>query len=258
MLHHYVNRASRMDRRYLWLGAMGSQGVDAADIRLQVACDKDDYETAQAICEAAQAEFPEFFSYNLENPQRHIGYGHLICSWSVMRMWKAIADGTAIAGAWLDDYALRVPVQKVVNLCNQISPDILMLAWHRRDDVFIRDDYDLPVRYDVPDLLSISRLSPSVYQGACGGSDWANYLSPRGAGWLLQWMADMPIFNTELAIQSFALASHRQGIFSVRANDPTENGVQLLKRNRWVMQLWPYTDGAESDLVGLHEGGADD
>ena len=258
MRQHYVNRKSRADRRFLFLGAMASQGVDALDIRLHVARDKDDYEDAQVLCEAARKEFPEFFSFHLESPQTHIGFGHLICSWSVMRMWRSIAEGDSHAGAWLDDYALRVPIQKVRTLTTGLRPDILMLAWHRRADIFEDNIYRLPVDYDVPYRLKVVRPYPSVYAGAMGGADWANILSPRGAGWLLQWMADMPIFNTELAIASFYFATRRDGVYSVRANDKWANGEQLLKRNRWVVHLWPYTDGADSDLMGLHQGGTDD
>ena len=258
MLHYVVNRASREDRRYLWLGAMAAQGVAMEYIRLQVACDKDDYKTQEELCEVARDEFPEFFGFQLEKPQGHIGLGHLLCSWSCMRMWQCIADSDFWAGAWLDDYALRVRDHRLRELIRELRPDILQLAWHRRDEMFITNYYGLPMRYDVPDTLKVNRKCPAVYVGAVGGADWANILSPRGAGNLLQFMADTPYFNSEVAIPAYYFATRDSRVFSVRANDPAEHGQVPLKRNQWVVQLCDYTDRPASDLAGMHQEVRDD
>ena len=254
MLHHCVNRKSRLDRKFLWLGAQASQGVPMSDIWMHEARDMDDYKTEQAVCEAAKPEFPEFFGHHLNQWHRHIGFGQLICSWSVMRMWREIEQGDATAVAWLDDYALHVPVLKLERLVSGLSPDILLLAWHRRDDMFDRNEYHLPVRYKVPNPLRIVRTFPEVFVGTQGGADWANVLSPRGAGWLLQFMADRPVFNTEVAIPAFYFETRRKGVYAVRGNNPYEHGQVPMLQNRWVVDLSPYTDGAVSDLVGLHQG----
>ena len=254
MLHHCVNRRSRTDRRFLWLGAQAAQSVPMSDIWIHEARDKDDYATERDLCEAAKTEFPEFFGHHLDNWHRHIGYGHLICSWSVMRMWREIANGGATAVAWLDDYALRVPALKLDRLASGLNPDILLLAWHRRDDMFDRNEYHLPVRYKVPNPLKVVRAFPQVFAGTQGGSDCANVLSPRGAGWLLQFMADRPVFNTEVAIPAFYFETRRKGVYAVRGNNPLETGLHTMSTNRWVVDLSPYTDGDKSDLIGIHQG----
>lgn len=254
MKHYVVNRKSRPDRLLLWKGAMAAHGVSADRLVTRVAMDKDDYKNASAICETARVEFPEFFSFHLEYPQSHVGFGHLICSWSVMQMWKAIAGGQETAVGWLDDYALRRSESKLQSMIDALSPDVLQLAWHYRPDIFEWDKYDIPVKWVVPPKLIISPKHREVFLGANGGSDWANVLSPRGAGALLQFMAEHPYFNTEVAIQAYALAHRGQGVFSVRANDPTEIGTAPLRRNRWVVHLWDYTDGDTSDLAGSHYG----
>lgn len=256
MQHHYVNRKSRMDRHFLWRGAMAAQGVPVRDMTRHIAKDKDDYSDVQSLCEAARADFPEFFSFHLESPQSHIGFGHLICSWSVMRMWRSIASGNETACAWLDDYALRVPQRDVVDLITGVDAEMVMLAWHERPDIFDENVYGLPASVLPPLPKCVSRVPqvPSLFRGALGGSDWAIIFSPAGAGAVLQFMADMPYFNTELAPVAYYFTRRSDGVFSVRGNDAGENGTVPLRRNRWVVHLWDYTDGETSDLIGLHEG----
>ena len=253
MRHYYVNRQSRWDRHHLFCGAMAGQGIPAESLHRSIAMDKDNYTSDAEICEAARVDFPEFFTFHLESPQPRIKFGHLICSWSVMRMWRAISQGSEIAGAWLDDYALRVPEVKLRRLVDDIEPDILQLAWHLRPDVFVNNVYKVPFRYDIPSTYERLGDAP-VFCGAPGGSDWANILSPRGAGWLLDFMSQVPYFNSEVAIQALFLKTRRQGIYSVVASNPFENGTMVLTQNAWVLQLWPFTTGNASDLVGTHEG----
>lgn len=253
MQHHFVNRRSRPDRRYLWTGAMASQGVKPDEIVRHLAMDIDDYKTPEEVCEAAREEFPEYFTFHLYNPQRHIGFGHLVISWSIMRMWREIASGTEIAGAWIDDYALRVPHAKLRELAESVQPDILQLAWHLRDDVFLRNDYDLPVSYQAPAHLSRHARFPALWQGTRGCAEWCMLLSPRGARLLLEFIAWRPYYNTEIAVPAFYFETWDSGVYSVVANHEREHGVMTLKNNGWVCHLVEYTDGIVSDVEGMHE-----
>ena len=255
MLHHYVNRKSRPDRNYLWRGAMAAQGIQPDEMRHHIAKDKDDYPDVSTLCEAASADgFPEFFDYHKESPHPYIGFGHLVCSWSVMRMWREIGEGTERAAAWLDDYALRVPVQQLNRLVTRLKPDILLLAWHRRDALFHDDKYELGRKWDVP--YTLSRTSPDIYTGAMGASDWAMVLSPGGARQLLSYMASEPRLNTECTVAGLYADWRPPRLYSVTANSPRSHGLKPIFGNRWVLELSAYTDGNRSDLVGLHEGTA--
>lgn len=255
MVHHYVNRKSRPDRRFLWLGAMAAQGIPPEDIRLHVAMDKADYPDANAICEAASADgFSEFFDFHRDTPQPNVGYGHLICSWSVMRMWRAISEGTERAVAWLDDYALRVPVWELNRLVKNITPDILLLAWHKRDDLFYDNKYKIGRTWEtVPRDLAIE--PPGLYTGTMGASDWAIVFSPEGARLLLRYMASEPRLNTECAVAGLYADWRPPSLYSVADNHPRSDGLSPIYGNRWVMELSAYTDGDRSDLIGLHEEG---
>ncbi len=253
MMHHYVNRNSRPDRKFLWLGAMAAQGVQPDEIQLHVARDKDDYPDVGAICEAASADgFPEFFGFHQKTPQPNIGYGHLICSWSCMRMWRTIGEGKEHAAAWLDDYALRVPCQQLNRLVANVNPDILLLAWHTRDDLFYDDKYELGKTWDVPRQLHVSPLD-NAYIGAMGASDWAIVFSPKGANLLLAYMAHEPLLNTECAVAGLYADWRPPNLYSVVDNHPRSDGLSPIYGNRWVLELSAYTDGIRSDLIGLHE-----
>ena len=252
MKHFYVNRESRLDRNFLFRGAMASQGVPADNLCRVPAMDLDDYKTAREVCEAAKVDFPEFFGYHLDNMPNRMGYGNYLAGWSILRMWRDIAAGTDYAGAWLDDYALRVPEAKLRRLVDDIEPDILQLVWHYRPDIFVDNCHALPFTFDVPTHFErVSQIS-SLFRGAPGGSDWAIILSPRGACWLLDFMESVPYFTTEEAIQAFYLQTRRDGIFSVSANNPLTTGLDVLTGNAWVVQLWEYTDWGQSDLQGIH------
>lgn len=254
MIHNYVNRSSRPDRNYLWRGAMAAQGVEPEEMHRHNAMDKDDYPDAGAICEAAAADgFPEFFNFHKDNPQPHIAFGHLICSWSVMRMWRHIAEEPSTHGrqfAWLDDYALRVPAPEVHHLIVHIEPEILQLAWHTYDRLYYEDYYNLGKTWNVPRTLTACE---DVYPGAIGCSDWALVLTRTGAARILEYMAYEPRLNTERVIAGLAAEWDIPRIYSVVDNHPHSHGLIPIHGNRWVLQLCAYTDGERSDLVGLHE-----
>lgn len=257
MQHHYVNRACRVDRNHLWRGAMAAQGVQLHEMRRHVAMDKDDYTDAASICEAARVEFPEFFGFHLESPQPHIGFGHLICSWSVMRMWREIAAGRNIACAWLDDYALRVPVVHFNALYSAIAPDVLLLAWHARPDLYIERRY-VRRQWNVPSALFPEQTrvhTNAVYRGTMGSSDWAVVLTPQGAGAVLDYMASEPLLNTEFAIGGMAADGVGTEVWSVVASNRYSTGLKPIYGNHWVMDLGSFAEGAFSDLVGTHHQG---
>ena len=234
---------------------MAAQGVSPADMHHRVAKDKDDYADADTICQAASEDgFPNFFEFHRKTPQPNVGFGHLICSWSVMRMWRDISEGTATAVAWLDDYALRVPATRLNRLVNTLQPDILQLAWHKRDDIFEHDNYNLGRKWAVPTSLTRSPADAQCYKGAMGASDWAIVLSPAGAKLLLDYMAHEPRLNTECAIAGLYADWKIPKLYSVVDSHPESNGLNPIFGNRWVLELSAYTDRKRSDLLGLHEG----
>ena len=253
MKHYVVNRKCRWDRLLLWQGAMAAQRVPEADLLVRVAMDKDDYADREDLCMAAMDDgFGEFFGYHLEHWCDYIGFGHLICSWSIMRVWREIAQGDKTAVQWLDDYALGIPSRKFSRWVADLNPNIVQLCWHYRDDLF-ENPHRLPSKlYPLSSETKVGRRD--VVVGAEGASDWALVLSPQGAQWLLDYMASKPYFNTELAVVAmWAENSHRKSVYSVVSQDPTINGTVPLTGNDWVVGLSQFTETA-SDLTGLHEG----
>ena len=258
MKHYVVNRRSRRDRLLLWQGAMAAQRVPREDILVQGAMDKDDHETREDIClHAIDDGFEGFFGYHLENTLDYIGYGHLICSWSIMRVWREIALGTETAVQWLDDYALGVQARQFTRWVEELNPDIVQLCWHYRPDLFSVERGRMPAEYRLSDVGTEPKAGRrDVVIGAEGASDWALVLSPRGAQWLLDYMEAFPYLNTEAAVVGlWAENSHRKTIYSVVSNNPHIHGLLELTGNRWVVGLAQLTE-IESDLVGLHEGDA--
>ncbi len=254
MKAYYVNRFDRNDRNYLFRGAMAAAGFRPEELVRHVAKHKEDYPTRESLCDAASADgFSEFFGY--QRCQTWPGYGHLVCSWSVMRCWREIADGSEMAIQLLDDYYLKKKKSQLMELIDKIGDvKILQLAWHTRDDVFLLNKYDLNIAYEIQELRICENV-PDVYIGAShGGSDWANVLSPEGAAVLLDYMRYHPYLNTECVLtglhHTFCQA---EGIYSVVANDPGETGTMVLRNNAWVGHLVEYTDGDMSDLIGTHE-----
>ena len=257
MKHYVVNRASRCDRLLLWQGAMAAQRVPREDFNIRVAMDKDDYTTRDAVCKAAIKDgFKGFFGYHLENCVDYIGYGMLLGSWSVMRMWREIAEGTETAVAWVDDYALGVPARTLSRWVAELDPDVVQLCWHYRHDFFDPSHESYRSEYPVLPRGSESKAGrKDVRIGADGASDWALVLSPQGAQWLLDYMERVPFFNTEMVVAPMWFEnSNRKSVYSVTANNPQVHGMVEMRGNRWVIGLAQFTD-TPSDLVGLHEEG---
>ena len=275
MKHHVVNRKCRTDRLLLWQGAMAAQRVPRDAIVVHVAMDKNDYPTREDVCHAGVEDgFDRFFYYHLDHTLPYIGYGMLIGSWSVMRMWREIANGDETVVAWVDDYALGVSYHEMTAWANSFELDIVQLAWHFRPDFFIREPnphiphiehvpypylpwfarQNTAINFTVPHLTVFPvEGRKDIVMGAEGASDWALVLSPRGAQWLLDYMHENPVVNTEMVVAAFwGHNRHRQTLFSVRANDPTEHGLVEMRNNRWVVGLGHLTD-TPSDLVGMHQ-----
>jgi len=253
---YYVNRDDRDDRNYLFRGAMAAAGYTPDELVRVPAMKKEDYPTREALCDAAaQDGFQEFFSYQKEQPWP--GYGHLVCSWSVMRAWRMIAENGEVAAQFLDDYYLRKrrsDLETLIEILEDLK--ILQLAWHTRDDVFYLDEYNLNLPYVIDnDTATPAERSGDVHVGAGQGcSDWALIMSPEGASTLLDYMKFHPHLNTECALTGlYYTFRHINGIYSVKGNDPKENGTHVLKHNTWLGHLVEYTNGNMSDLSGTHE-----
>ena len=256
MKAYYINRNDRLDRNYLFRGAMAATGFRPENLIRVIAKHKEDYPTRQILCDAAAADgFPEFFGY--QRDKIWPGYGHLVCSWSVMRCWRTIANSGETAIQLLDDYYLKKDISELQQLINDLGDvQILQLAWHTRDDVFFKDEYKLglPYRAEEPER---SQKSDHVYVGAARGcSDWALVLSPEGAQLLLDYMRLQPYLNTECVITGLHFAFKEiRGIYSIVQNNPKVNGTVELQPedNYWIGHLVAYTEGDMSDLIGTHE-----
>lgn len=253
---YYVNRSDRDDRNYLFRGAMAAAGFRPKSLNRVIAMHKEDYPDRDILCDAAAADgFPEFFLY--QKGQTWPGYGHLVCSWSVMRCWRMIAEQDDVAIQFLDDYYLRVDKKELQRLLEVLDGfKIIQLAWHTRDDVFFEDKYNLKLPYRA-DELKISPVSSEVYIGAGHGcSDWALVLTPEGAQLILDYMKYHPELNTECALTGMHHAFRSiGGIYSVRDNNPEVIGTTVLKPddNKWVGHLVEFTNKQQSDLIGTHE-----
>ena len=254
MKAYYVNRLDRTDRHFLFRGAMAAAGFHQDDLIRVVAKNKEDYPTRERLCDAAADDgFPEFFNY--QKHDGYPGYGHLICTWSVMRCWRMIAEQEDVAIQFLDDYYLRKSELELGTLIAPLTDlQILQLAWHERDDVWFLNAYDLPIQYKL-EKLERSDKQPAVYKGAAQGcSDWANVLSPSGAQLLLDFMKLHPYVNTELTLTGLHHTFRQtEGIYSLADQNSKVNGTVVLRDNPWVGHLVEYTDGYHSDLQGTHE-----
>ena len=96
MKAYYLNRSDRKDRDLLYKGAMACAGFAPHELIREDAIKIEDYPSREAVCEAAEREFPEYFGYHKCSSARYPGVGHLVCSWGTMRAWRRIADG----GVW--------------------------------------------------------------------------------------------------------------------------------------------------------------
>ena len=251
---YYVNRKDREDRNYLFRGAMAANEFPPDDLIRVIAKNKEDYPSRQAMCDAASDDgFAGFFQRMRDRD--YPGYGHLICTWSVMRAWRMVVESGEKATVMLDDYCIKQSKRHFEFLLYPLHDfSIVQLAWHIRDDVFFLDWYDLGIPYDhLP--LKVSDKSPYFYEGMWYGcSDWALVLSPGGAQVLLDYMEEQSPINSECACTALQ-HTHRdiKGTYSLRDQPEQCNGTMVLRDNPWINHLIEYSDKPISDLVGTHE-----
>lgn len=251
---YYVNRKDREDRNYLFRGAMACSGFEPDELIRVIAKNKEDYPSREEMCDAASDDgFSGFFQRvrDLSYP----GYGHLICTWSLMRAWRMIAEDGENAICMIDDYYIKQSKPKLEMLLYPLHGyQIVQLAWHLRDDIFFLNHYDLDIPYDhVP--LKVSDKSPYFYEGMWHGcSDWALVMTTEGAQLLIDYMNNESIINSECAPTAL-MHTHRDltGTYSLRDQPQNVNGEMVLRDNPWIGHLVEYTDGASSDLQGWHE-----
>ena len=256
MKFYYLNRADRLDRNFLFRGAMAANGYRPENLIRCIAKNKEDYPNRVALCDAASQDgFDGFFSYQRDREGKYPGFGHMVCSWGCMRIWREIAEGKEIGVHLLDDYYLRQPLHKFVELLRPLDDlNIVQLAWHERDDIFLLNTYDLPpIPYEVePDVVSPKSKDFLVGTGQ-GCSDWALVLSPYGAQTLLNYMQHNPYLNSECVTTGLHHTFHNlPGTYSLHHQNREVNGLQVLQDNPWVGHLVEYTDEAMSDLTGAH------
>ena len=251
---YYVNRQDREDRNYLFRGAMAANEFPPEDLIRVIAKNREDYASRAEICDAASDDgFPGFFQRvrDIDYP----GYGQIICTWSVMRAWRMIAEGDEVSVCMIDDYYIKQPKRALEFLLSPLNDlSIVQLAWHIRDDIFFMDRYNLGIPYKhVP--LEVSDKSPYFYKGMWHGcSEWALVLSPKGANQLLRYMEDLSPINTEVAPTAIQHTYRDMiGTYSLRDQPERCNGTMVLRDNPWVGHLVEYTDGGVSNLMGTHD-----
>ena len=258
MQAYYLNRSDRRDRDFLYRGAMACAGFTANSLQREDALLKEDYPTREALCEAAECEFPAYFRYHKESDATYPGIGHLVCSWGTMRAWRRIAQGRHPAVFTCDDYYVKSR-QKLEQLLSSLGGEanIIQLAHHARDDLFLRDEHDLEMPYQFGSYRW-SHMTPDVYEGMAYSSSDNLYLSPYGAQTLLDYLAECPALNTECATQGMHQAwlhgkfRRVSGTFSVVDNDTAEQGIHVMRNNGWIGHLVEYTSGAMSDIGGFY------
>lgn len=256
MKFYYLNRKDREDRNYLFRGAMAMNEIPPKQLVRCIAKNKEDYPSRAALCDAAIADgFTGFFSYQRDREGQYPGFGHLVCSWGCMRIWRRIADGKELGVQFLDDYCLKQPLHAFGRLIEPLDDlNILQLAWHKRDDIFLRNDYNLPpIPYQF-EADRVSEKSPDFLEGTgIGSSDWALVLSPDGAAAVLQYMNQFPYLNSEVALTGLHHTfPHMKGLYSLRHQNRNVNGLTVLRDNPWVRHLIEYSDEPASDLIGVH------
>lgn len=253
MKHYYINLDRREDRNFLFRGAMAAQGVSVNDLIRVPARDIEKYQERKDICNAAIDDgFEEFFTFQKDDGD--IGKGHLICSWSIMRAWRMIADSDETAMQWVDDYALSGNISEIERVVATLDDlNIVQLSWHDRPDFFVSNAKKSQIKYDIWREYDISPKCPDFYEGSKGCSDWVIILSPDGAQFLLDYMAMFPFIYTELAIFASSCHVDYKGVYSAVHNDGKSHGTKELFGNGWIIDLSKYTHGDSSDLLSIHE-----
>ena len=251
---YYVNRQDREDRNYLFRGAMAAMGFPAEDLIRVIAKHREDYPSRAGLCDAGAADGFEGFFNRMRN-RKYPGYGHLVGAWSMMRSWRIIAQGDAIALHMIDDYYIKQPKQALDELIAPLDDlNLVQLAWHTRDDVFFLDNYNLGIPYSHV-AEEVSEKSPHFIKGAWHGcSDWALVLSPTGAQAILDYMHYQSPINAE-CVTTAMQHTYRDmpGIYSLKDQPRDVNGNEVLRTNPVVGHLVEYTDKPDSDLKGTHE-----
>ncbi len=253
MKAHYVNRADREDRNYLFRGAMACSGFAAEDLIRVIAKHREDYPSREVLCDAASADgFDGFFERvrHREFP----GYGCLVATWSCMRAWRMIAAGGETSIFLLDDYYIKQSKQALDLLIAPLDDfRIIQLAWHVRDDVFFLDHYNLGIPYKHV-AQEVSDKSPYFLKGAWHGcSDWGWVITAEGAQDVLDYMQnESPVQNECVLTAMQHTIRDYPGIYSLLDQPHNVNGNQVLTDNSWIGHLTEYTDGPVSNLMGTH------
>ena len=254
MRAYYLNREDRLDRNFLYRGAMAHAEFRPEELVRWIAKNKEDYASRAELCDAASDDgFPEFFQY--QKKQSAIGYGHLVVTWGFMGIWREIAnsDGHAISGN--DDYYLKRKKQQLLQFIEELGEvDILCLIWHKRDDIFLLNRFNLPIPYQVEPLRHAPQSSRAYIGAPEGCSDQAILFSPRGAQRVLDYMRDYPYINSEYALTAMHhTLRNSPNFYCTVDNDPREMGNMVARNNYWIGHLVEYTDGKMTDLMGYHD-----
>lgn len=256
MKFYYLNRKDREDRNHLFRGAMAQMDIPPENLIRHIAKNKEDYSSRKTLCDAAIGNgFRGFFEYQRDREGKYPGFGHLVCTWGCMRIWREIANGDEVACQFLDDYCLRQPMVRFAEFLAPLDDlNILQLAWHKRDDIFLRNDYDLPpIPYEFQEDVVSQKSRDFLVGTGIGSSDWALVLSPVGAQMLLDYMDEYPYLNSEVALVGlYHTATNVDGLYSLRHQPRDVNGLEVLRTNPWVRHLVEYTEESMSDLIGVH------
>ena len=221
----YINLDSRPDRDKEFCKVMESINGPLPIMNRFRAHDGRDYESRDAIVEAASADGFRFFDQSWFGGKR----GSLAYIWSYFACLRMCVTSQKMTLILFDDRPLGQPVSKVNEILQKIDENekhpfrVLQLNWFN------------PLDLD----QSVSHREPLSYfedycSGFAGYGDQRNIYSPEGAQWMLDAMALLPVGPEEFTGFYSDCRYYLSGIYSYKYRKPNpwikgisiENDVQ--------------------------------
>ena len=251
-----LNRADRPDRWKLYKAAMMEADFAESELHRQEAYLVEDYADRAELCDKAAKDFPEFFSF--QRDKVFPSDGHIVTSWGWMQMLKAVSEADGYFLLCPDDYALKRPKSRLVELVEKLGDvKILQLAYHECDhlhfEMDLHFDHTLPRR-----VQRWERVGRDVWRGTGMGAADIFVASPEGAQLILDYMKAEPYVNVEHILYALDHSLCPSGTYSVIENNMEESGLVEMKKNAWIRHLISEADGKASDLEDYYMVNADD
>ena len=217
---YYPNLRRRPDRNTFMQYSLAGQDFKESDVRRIEAHDHKDYETKEAVCDAAIADGFPFFSALRKQKEVGLKKGDVACQWTWcagLRLLSEQLGADECAIYMLDDFLVRKPRDGYQALVSNLE-DLLILQifqWFPSQEPEVNLDAELfgPVNF------TTAPQCDAVYQGFHAAGDSMLILSQAGAKLALDWIEGFPYNYMEKQIY---LRSQEviEGCYSVK--DPHE------------------------------------